>query len=407
MVSKLKQILLDAFHIAWKDLLELWRDRMRLAILILMPVFLLVIIGYVFPTDNTAKDVPFGMVNHDEGMDNIVIGDLMVELLSVAPFGAEDKYLDIVNLDSEDEAKIQIKEKKIYGAVVIPNDFTEKTINRLLKGGDPGTITIIFSQVDPQMALLLSDVIPSAFYDITPDEVKALAEKHGIPENITEELANHIPPVAIAMENVPPGATNYFEAMAPGVMAIVAMLSSMLGMAVSLTQEKEVGTLDGILVAPINRSSILLGKVFAQIVRGFIQTMIVLILAVAAFGVVVYGSVPLVILLLFLTVFSFTGMGILISAIADKQETATILAMLLTAPAIFLCDALFPVEQMPSFMQGLSKAVPLTYAVDALKEVIVLGGGVGNIGLQLGVLVAFGAGLFAIAIPVFRRIIVR
>jgi ABC-2 type transport system permease protein len=181
----------------------------------------------------------------------------------------------------------------------------------------------------------------------------------------------------------------------------------MMGMAVSVAEERELGTLDGILVAPINRLSIILGKTFSQAVRGLMQAMIILILAIALFGVVIHGSIPLVILLLLLGIFSFMGLGILISTLSSKQETAMTIMMTIQFPMIFLCGAFFPVEQMPSFMQGISKAIPLTYAVDALRKVIVLGAGIPDITTELIVLVVSGAVLLAIAIPLFNRATTR
>jgi ABC-2 type transport system permease protein len=364
-------------------------------------------ISYVFPTENTLKDLPFGVVNQDEGVDDIVVGDLVVEMLAMAPYGEEQKFVSIVNLGSEEEVKAQIEDEKIEGAIFIPPDFTEKMMARIIEGeGEPATITFFYNQADPQMALLLGDVLPEALYNIPPGEVEELAIKHGFTPKDAKALSNHIPPLMSAIENVPPGPPNYFEAMSPGIIAIVAMTSVMLGMAMSVTEEKESGTLDGILAAPINRMSILLGKVFSQMTRGFLQTLIVLGLSVAALGMVIHGSVPLVILLLFLTIFSFMGMGILISSIVSKQETAVLIAMTIMVPMIFLCDALFPVEQMPSVMQSFAQVIPLKYSVDALRQVIVLGGTT-DVARNIGILLGSGAALFAIAVLIFRRLTTR
>jgi ABC-2 type transport system permease protein len=195
--------------------------------------------------------------------------------------------------------------------------------------------------------------------------------------------------------------------MAPGIIAMVVVMAVMIGLAASISREKELGTLDGILVAPISRLCIILGKALSQTTRGLLQGSIVLLLSIFLFGVKIYGSIPLVALLLFLGVFSFIGLGILISAIAAEQETAMTIMMTLTFPMIFLSGVFFPIEQMPAFMQIISRILPLTYAIEALRKVIILGAGISSLIKELTILLTFGVITLAIAVPVFKRIITR
>jgi len=175
----------------------------------------------------------------------------------------------------------------------------------------------------------------------------------------------------------------------------------------SISRERELGTLDGIISAPISRLSIILGKSFAQVVRGLLQALLALILTVVLFGVVVHGSYGLLTLLLLLTVFSFIGIGVMISALASQQETAMTIMMTLTFPMLFLSGALFPIQQMPVVMQWISKALPLTYAVEALRKCVVLGTGIAGMMTEVWVMVGFGVIFTVIAIPVFNRAITR
>jgi ABC-2 type transport system permease protein len=132
-----------------------------------------------------------------------------------------------------------------------------------------------------------------------------------------------------------------------------------------------------------------------------------LILAVVLFGVVVHGSYGLLALLLLLTVFSFIGIGIMISALASQQETAMTIMMTLTFPMLFLSGALFPVQQMPVVMQWISRGLPLTYAVEALRKCVVLGTGISGMMTQIWVMLGFGVIFTVISIPVFNRAITR
>jgi ABC-2 type transport system permease protein len=138
-----------------------------------------------------------------------------------------------------------------------------------------------------------------------------------------------------------------------------------------------------------------------------VQGFIILVLSVLLFGVVIYGSILLVVLLILLTVFSFVGLGILITSFADKEETATMVMMTLMFPMMFLSGVFFPVQMMPGFMQSIANFLPLTYAANAMRKVMVLGAGPDAIIGDVIVLVAFGAVLLTIAVPLFKRAMTR
>jgi ABC-2 type transport system permease protein len=311
----------------------------------------------------------------------------------------QQKPFNLTPISSIDDAKEQIKSQQLNGALVIPEDFTSR-----ITSGEQGTITIIIDQSNPQITSILTGMLERIMESISTQigvqKVSSLLPESPNPEAIVK-------PFVIKTEGIVPGKANYFEFMAPGIMAIVVVMAVMTGLAASITREREEGTLDGILVAPINRLSIILGKAFSQTTRGLLQAAIVLGLAMLLFGVVVHGSILLVALLLILGVFSFVGLGVLISAMSAEQETAMTIMMTIQFPMLFLCGAFFPIQQMPTFMQGISKAIPLTYAVEALRKVIVLGAGIPEVLTEIIILGGFGAVMLAIAIPIFNRVITR
>jgi len=188
---------------------------------------------------------------------------------------------------------------------------------------------------------------------------------------------------------------------------MVVMMALMTGLPHAISYEKDMGTLDGMLAAPINRLSIILGKVMAQTVRGMIQGFIILLLAVLLFGVVIEGSILLVIFLILLTVFSFVGLGILITSFTENEETATMVMMTLMFPMMFLSGVFFPLQQMPWYMQGIAHFLPLTYATTALRKVMVLGADIPAVGTEILILVGFGIVLLLIAVPMFKRAMSR
>ncbi|MCW4034220.1 MAG: ABC transporter permease, partial [Candidatus Bathyarchaeota archaeon] len=198
-----------------------------------------------------------------------------------------------------------------------------------------------------------------------------------------------------------------FTFVAPGIMAMTVMMSVMTGLPAAISQEREVGTLDGMMVAPINRLSVILGKTLAQMARGILQGVLILVLAMTLFDVTVQGSIILVFGLLLLGVFSFVGLGVVLTSFAKDQETAVMLMTTIMFPMMFLSGVFFPIEQMPWFMQTISQFLPLTYVADALRKVMVLGADIPAISTELTILITFGVVMTAIAVPVFKRAMTR
>jgi len=157
------------------------------------------------------------------------------------------------------------------------------------------------------------------------------------------------------------------------------------------------------LMAPISRVSIILGKTLAQTLRNLLQGGFIIILAILVFGVHVRGNPLLIVGILILGTLSFLGIGIVATSIAKEQESAQFILGFLQFPMMFLSGVLFPTEQMPLPLQYVAKALPLTYAVDALRKVMVLGVGVGDVVSQLLILVIIGAATILLGVPLFDR----
>jgi len=222
------------------------------------------------------------------------------------------------------------------GTLIIMTDQSNPTISQELQG----TLSEVFSQMGNALAQQKVQNISSS---ITANDSVAIVQ-----------------PYVVKVEGVVSGNPNYFSFIAPGMIMMTMMTSVMTGLPGAISQEKEVGTMDGIMVSPVNRLSIIVGKSLSLTVRGLLQGFIIMALAIGLFGVVINGSILLVIALMLLGVFSFVGLGIVITSIAKDQETAQMLMMTLTFPMLFLSGVMFPIQQMPWFMQDISKIVPLT-----------------------------------------------
>ena len=391
-----KTLLSHSFRIAWKDLTELFRNRLGLVLLILMPLFMMVMVGFIYPSNGTVNNLQVGLVNEDSGFNNITLPSQSF-IMGLQQINNQTHMLIITNVSSVADIRDMVQKGDLEGGIIIPSNFSTSIMT-----GQQGTLIIVSDESNPQISATIQGVLKTVF-----DEMgTAIAQQKVAPLNATNTLAV-VKPFNVQTQGIVSGNPTYFDFIAPGIMAMTVMMSVMTGLPVAISQEKEIGTMDGMMVAPINRLSIILGKTLGQTARGLIQGIIILILAVGLFGVAIQGSILLVFALLLLGVFSFVGLGIVITSFTKDQETAQMLMMTLMFPMMFLSGVFFPIQQMPWYMQDISKILPLTYASDALRRVMVLGAGIPAISTDLIVLIVFGAVMIAIAVPVFRRMMTR
>jgi len=396
-----KTLLSHSLRIAWKDLVELFRNRLGLVLLILMPLFMMVMVGFIYPSSGTtATNLPVAIVNEDAGFNNSTIAS-QAFIMTLQQINSHSSMMALSNASSAADIKSMVQKGDIEGGIIIPSNFTASFAT-----GQQGTLIIVTDQSNPQVSAVIQGTLSAVFTQMGTALAQMNVQNLNPALNSTTSLAV-VQPYKITMQGVVAGTPSYFDFIAPGIMAMTVMMSVMTGLPVAISQEKEVGTLDGMMVAPINRLSIILGKTLAQTARGLLQGVVILILAAGLFGVVINGSILLVFALLLLGVFSFVGLGIVITSFAKDQETAQMAMMTLMFPMMFLSGVFFPIQQMPWYMQDISKVLPLTYASQALRKVMVLGAGIPDITTELAVLIGFGIVMTAIAVPVFKRMMTR
>jgi ABC-2 type transport system permease protein len=391
-----KHMMSNSLRIAWKDLMELFRNRMGLVLLILMPLFMMAMVGFIFPSSNSSlSNVPIALANEDTGFSGYSLSSTFITALN----GINDAtgMMKLTDTSSLADIREMIQTGNAEGGIIISSDFTSNIMN-----GQQGTITIVTDQSNPQMSVMIQTVLNQVFEQMgTALAQQNVAQQLGIDPSSALAV---VKPYDIQIEDPEEG---YFTFIAPGIMAMTVMMSVMTGLPAAISQEREVGTLDGMMVAPINRLSVILGKTLAQMARGILQGVLILVLAITVFGVTVHGSIFLVFALLLLGVFSFVGLGVVLTSFAKDQETAVMMMTTIMFPMMFLSGVFFPIQQMPWFMQGISKFLPLTYVADSLRKVMVLGADIPAISTELSILIIFGVVMTAIAVPVFKRAMTR
>jgi len=387
-----------SFRIAWKDLMELFRNRMGLVLLILMPIFMMGMVGFIYPSETSLNNIPIALVNEDKGFGGYNLSSTFI--LTLNTINENTSMLTLTNTLNLDEIREMIQTGDAEGGIIISNEFTQNIIS-----GKQGTITIVTDQSNPQMSAMIQAVMSQVF-----EEMGTTLAQQNVANQLGMDPSNAlaiVKPYNIQTEGSIEGEFSYFDFIAPGIMAMTVMMSVMTGLPAAISQEREVGTLDGMMVAPINRFSVILGKTIAQMARGILQGVLILALSMILFGVTIHGNILLVFALLLLGVFSFVGLGVVLTSFAKDQETAVMMMTTIMFPMMFLSGVFFPIEQMPPFMQGISKLLPLTYVADSLRKVMVLGADIPAIAPELSILIVFGIIMTVIAVPVFKRAMTR
>jgi ABC-2 type transport system permease protein len=283
----------------------------------------------------------------------------------------------------------------LEGIVIIPQGFSEALV-----AGQPAIVQVTVDETNPTTAAAVQSEISAVFSligsSMSIGNIRSIAGDDVNPAFIVQ-------PISVTRIPLISGVSSSFQFLAPGFMALTVITGSLQGVATAISREKEQGTMDGLLVSPIPHRSIILGKVMAQTVRGLIQGFLILGLSMLLFGVQIYGSPIIMLLVLLLGTASFVGVGIILTAVAPDQETAQMMTILLQFPMMFISGILFPIDQLPAWLQYFGKALPLYYAADALRKVIILNATIPAITPDLLILVAYTALTMTVAIPLFER----
>lgn len=191
--------------------------------------------------------------------------------------------------------------------------------------------------------------------------------------------------------------------MVPGVIALILLIMTSIMTAMSLVREKEIGTMEQLIVTPLNSAALILGKLVPFIGIGMLDVAIVLVAAVFWFGIPIRGSVPLLFALSGLFLISTLGFGLLVSTFCRSQQQAMITSFLAIMPMILLSGFIFPIANMPVPIQYLTYLMPVRYFLVIIRGIILKGIGADVLAAQIYPLVAFGAAMVLICMARFRK----
>ena len=216
------------------------------------------------------------------------------------------------------------------------------------------------------------------------------------------DVAGGPPPLTIEQRPVTTQDVSFMDVFAPGILAMSLMNSGVIGLATAFVTYRERGILRRIRVTPFPLTSFILARVLSQLLIAGLQAVILIGMAWAFFGLHLRGN-PLVMLLAIAAgALAFLAIGFAISGIAPNAETAASYANLVTFPMLFLSGIFFSMENAPVWLQPITRVLPLTYLVDALREPMTFGNGLGAIWTDVLALLATFVIAMAIAVRFFR-----
>ncbi len=355
-----------------KEFYHIFRDYRTLIILFGIPVAQILIFGFV--VTNEIRNVKIAIL--DESRDEVTTS-IVDKILSSGYFQLETELSSVSQIQPAFE-KGRIKEAIIFGP-----DFA-----RNLEKTGRAAVRIVADASDANTGNLISNYTQGIIMNYLQEKNKNLQ----IPYQINVETRMYF--------NQGLKAVYMFV---PGTMALIIILISALMTSITITREKEMGTMETLLVSPLRPSHIILGKVTPYVFLSFLDAMLIILLGYFVFGVPVTGSLLLLLLATIVYVSLALSLGIFISTIATSQQMAMFISMLaLMLPTILLSGFIFPIENMPVILQWLSAIMPARWFISLLKDVMIKGTGLLYIWKEMLILVGMTAFFILLSIKRFK-----
>ncbi len=364
--------------VVWKEFLQLRRDAMALTLMLFIPVALLFIFGYAINTD--VKHLPTAVLDQS--------GDVEAQRLLEA--FANSRYFDLkFRVRSHAEVTRLLDTGRAKVGIVIPPDFAVR-----LRGRGGASVQVLVDASDPQVA---SSGVNAAQALGLARSVAILAETTGG----TAAAGGAGLDVRVRAWYNPDQESALF--IVPGLIGALLMQTTITVMAVAIVRERERGTLEALIVSPLRRWEIMLGKIIPNLLVSYGQMTLALVIAHFVFGVPIRGSLLLLYGLSALFMLGTLGIGIYMSTLARTIPQAMQLSMLAILPSIYLSGLLFPIEGMPEPAQYLAAILPVTYFLRIVRGIVLKGVGLAELWPNIWPLVLFGVVIFTLSVLRFRK----
>ncbi len=434
-----------------KDLKLIGRNKILLVVLVIYPFLIMGIVGAAF--SSSGNPTPVGVVNLDTSGATIFSGGERIGPVELFQQVAGDG-VKVQEYATVDEATNALRSGKVYAVVEIPQGFLAdlQTLNSV------ATIPVILDESNAVKASLADTAVRGVFFRINqevvatkvaavtaglqvlvdggnffgsnilglrtvltdlqlaqaglaaqPDLAARIQRDTGLAQTVVQDIgdaADYLKgtalPIELQVTGISGRSITLKESVIPSLIALSILWTGVLAGAILMAMEAESGIYRRLRLSRLGRGSVLFAKMLLAAAIILLQAFIMLAIAIIFFGFSPsdLGSGVLVIILACL---SSIGIGLLIAAFAKELSSSVTLALLTSFPLIFLAGAIFPLSEMPGWLQGVAHAVPLTYAVDGMAGALLRGDSFVRLLPDLGILLAFGIGLTLAGAWLFDR----
>lgn len=333
--------------VAWKELMHLRRDRLTLAMIVLLPIVQFLLFGYAIDTD--VRHVPLAVLDRDPCAASRDLVRQLEQTSGYASLGAVRSY---------EEGQRAMRQGRVGAVLVIPVGY-----GAAVAAGRPRQVQLLVDGSDPM----------------------TVAATTGSASGLAAALGDQLLRVDIDLRYNPQQLTAAY--IVPGLVGVILTYTLVLMTALAIARERERGTIEGLVVSPIRPWELIAGKLAPYVVIGYIQMTLVLLLAQVLFGIHPGPRLPA----LFLVALPFIGanlaVGLLFSTLARTQGQAIQLAVFFLLPNVLLSGFMFPIAAMPDVIRPLTELLPLTHFLRLVRGIVLKGSSLSELGGEIAVLV--------------------
>lgn len=360
--------------ILYKEFLVVLRDPLTLFFMFVPPLIQLIAFGFALDTD--VKNLSMVVLDEDRTVESRQIVDRFV---NTGTFKFKGEVADPKELSAA------IREGKAYVGLQIPPGFT-----RDLHAGRTARIQVV---IDGSNSTIASSALNTAIGITFRDSIVnllAITGRSEIPVEVRPQI----------LYNPAMRSPNFFV---PGVIGLVLQIATVFATAMSLVRERERGTLEQLLVSPLSRWGLMLGKLTPYLIISVTMGAGLFVAMRWVFHVPIAGAVSALMISTVLYVFALLSLGLLISTRAQNQMQALQMSMLFILPSVFFSGFIFPRETMPWIFYAIGACLPATYFIELMRAIILRGASLTEFWMNIAILAAMGIGLFSLCAVRFKR----
>jgi len=364
-----------------KELRQARRDRRLVGMLFGMPILQLLLYGYAVTQDIRHLK----LIICDQ--DNTSVSRQLIQSIQASP-----EYFDVVGyVPNADDAKAYLQDGRAALALVIPRQYDDN-----IQQGKTGVIQVLVDGSDPNAGTIATSYLAKIVSAEATKLLQLRLNAGGIGNAITGAIDARI------QFWYNPTLESSFS-LVPGVVCMITGNLTIFMSALAVVRERELGTIEQLLVTPMRPWELMLGKLLPYMMMGFVNVLSTVLLAVVLFGVPMRGSILTLLGVSGLFMIGSLGMGLLISTVSKTQQQATMLASLVLMPNMMLSGFMYPVSNMPAWLQPVTYILPMRYYLDCIRGLMMKGNGFAELSNEIWPLAIISTLIFLTAVQRFRK----